>query len=206
MPKTIDQLDEAEFEKAVEALNESGLLVDEDDDPRELETVGVESQDLLDSFVSEITQLVADKKAGDLPEPVINVWNKIFEEEAAAQKKKKPPAKKPAKKPDKKAAAKDKEKSGAMRMPTTFEELKKFLKEPPTPTNAMDKLLLKGGSFKSLIEEFQKDPEHSAYSGFKTETVLKSHIRYRESKGWKFEYGGTEEKPTIKLVGVEKNK
>jgi len=199
MPKTVDQIDAEQLEKSVEELNESELLLDEDGDPREIETVGVEPEDLFNSFLDEMAALIKDDKVAELEEKcatAVELWNVAHKEEAEVQKKKKA-------KPKAKAKAKAKG-NGPMRMPTTFKDLKKFLAEPPTPTNHMDKLLLEGGTWQALVDEFKPYAKEKGYSGFKSVSVLKSHVKYRESKGWEFKRKGEGDEETIKLVGVEK--
>jgi hypothetical protein len=196
MPKTVDQIDAASLEKAVDELNESELLLDEDGDPREIETVGVEAEELFQNFLDAMAGLIADKKVAELEDKcatAVEVWNEAHKEEAEKEKeKKKAPAKK-------KAAG-----TGPMRMPTTFKDLKKFLDDPPTPTNYMDKLLLEGGTWQELVDKFKPYAEEKGYSGFKSVSVLKSHVKYRESKGWQFKRKGEGDDETIKLTGVEK--
>lgn len=201
MPKTVDQIDAAALEKAVEELNESELMLDEDGDPTELETVGVEPEELFQNFLDVMAGLIADKKVAELEEKcatAVEVWNDAHAKEAEKQKKEK-------KAPKKKAPAKKKAKgTGPMRMPTTFKDLKKFLADPPTPTNYMDQLLLEGGTWQELVDKFKPYAKEKGYSGFKSVSVLKSHVKYRESKGWKFKRKGEGDEETIKLTGVEK--
>lgn len=202
MPLDANEVNAETLEKAVEELNESGLLLDEDGDPREVETVGVEHEDLYEAFLEEVMALAKADKAGELEEKAptaVELWNVVHAKEAEKAKKEKKE-----KKPPKKAPAKKKKGTGSpMRMPTTFKDLKVFLKDPPTPTNYMDQLLLEGGTLQEMVDKFKPYAEKEGYSGFKSPSVLKSHIKYRESKGWEFKYKGDGDDQTVKLVGVK---
>jgi len=200
VPLDVSEVNAETLEKAVEELNESGLLLDEDGDPREVETVGVEHEDLYNAFLEEVMALAKADKADELEEKAptaVELWNVVHAKEAEKAKDKK------TKKPPKKAPAKKKSAGSPMRMPTTFKDLKAFLKDPPTPTNYMDQLLLEGGTFQELVDKFKPYAEEKSYSGFKSPSVLKSHVKYRESKGWEFKYKGDGDEQTIKLVGVK---
>jgi hypothetical protein len=95
-----------ELKDAVKELNESGLI------ETKIKTVAVKAEDLEDNFIKAVKS-IPEEKEDDIPQTVVDVFNKIVKarKEAAKKEGKKEPEKKaPAKKePEKKATGKKKE-------------------------------------------------------------------------------------------------
>jgi len=87
---------------------------------------------------------------------------------------------------------------------TSFEELKKSLENPKTPTSYMDYLTLKGGNIEELLAEFKQylADNNIEFKSFKNVSQLNTHILYRMGKGWVYQKEDNE----IKLVGFSEGK
>jgi hypothetical protein len=92
----------------------------------------------------------------------------------------------------------------------SFEELKEVLavRQEYYPTNRMDMLLLENQnkSLSRLKSEFRAFAETIGNNDFKTISILKKHIKYRENHdGWIFQHSGDPDDPVVKLIGLRKN-
>jgi hypothetical protein len=195
--KPFDQVDKAVLKANVDVLN---TFIEGLEEPPEglkkVRKVGVKGEAMYAEFDAAVRLIAKTEGVGDDLDPdFVNFYNSLYEagEPAgdgggAGEATEPPPAKKP----------------GPMRVPyKSYDELLEFLKTPPTPTNHMDQLLIEGGTMKELIAAFLPYADKVGYKTLRTPNTLKSHIRYREERGWKFKWSGEEEDPSVKLVGYE---
>jgi hypothetical protein len=92
----------------------------------------------------------------------------------------------------------------------SFEELKEVLavRQEYYPTNRMDMLLLENQNkpLSWLKREFRAFAETIGNNDFKTISILKKHIKYRENHdGWVFQHSGNPDDPVVKLIGLRRN-
>ena len=179
--------------------------------------VGVKKDSLLSTFVENVEGLSEEDKGG-LPDEVVEFWNLLFADEAGTTKapveeKEKEKEEQPEKKTEEKTEEKtekettDEPPKKKRRGPTpysNFEELVAWLNEQNTPTSAMDKLVLEGGTMAAILEKFKPIAEEKSHKGFKNAGSLKAHIKYRESKGWVYDYQGEGDDQVVKLIGFER--
>ena len=83
-----------------------------------------------------------------------------------------------------------------------FADLETRLENPQSATGHFDRLCLEGGTLEQLLAKFLKFLKDSGidFKSINTKHSAKTHIAYRQKKGWVYE----EEDGKIKLVGYEK--
>lgn len=216
MALSIEQIDLKELKEALKALNESP------DWNGKIRLVGISKIKQAEEFtiaVEELAKLGEDK----VPAVAVNLYNKMYgadeegeegadveegkeeagkeEKEAAPAAEEKPKTEKVAK-PPKSAAKKSPPKPPPfMRKPESFDDIVSRLEKPATPTAAFDALTLQGGTLAELVADFKEvvAKSYPDFSAIKTASSAKSHIDYRESKGWVYEREGD----SVKLVGYK---
>jgi len=92
----------------------------------------------------------------------------------------------------------------------SFEELREVLtiRRQYYPTNHMDMLLLENSNkpLSRLVREFRGFAEKVGNDDFKSTSILKKHIKYREEHDrWLFRYSGDPDDPVVKLIGLDTN-
>jgi hypothetical protein len=91
----------------------------------------------------------------------------------------------------------------------TFEELKEIIniRSEKVPTCYMDKLLLENKN-KSISRILKEDwwpyADKIGDRHFPDASKVKYHIKFREERGWEYEYSGNREDPIVCLVGFAK--
>jgi len=219
-----DKVDFGEFKDTVRDLNDAIDAFNSRDGKEEgaedltkIRVVGIKKKEMLTQW-HDIVDYMAGQGYEDIPESSVNFWNKwcpeegaaaAEEEEEAAEEQETEAAAPEEKKEKPKAKAKAKGKGNlppGRNVVTSFEDIQKQLKEPQTPTAMFDKLTLAGGTVESLLAKYKKylADTNPSFKSITTPNAVKSHIAYRESKGWVYEKD--EEKGTFKLVGFEKKK
>lgn len=183
--------------------------------------VGQAKDVLVTQFAKNVEKLTEEQLDMKELEEVINFYNMLFADEAApgesSETETSPGEEESAGSPEEGATTGEEEASGGdgdqkpekkkRRGPvpyTTFEELQKWLGEQETPTSAMDRLLLEGGKLPEIVEKFKSIAEQAGYKGFKTPSSVKSHVQYREKKGWKYDYQGEGDDQVVRLIGYER--
>jgi hypothetical protein len=158
-----------------------------------------------------------DAEYENTPEASINYYNAIYGEaeegegseegggEGEGSEEEKEEKKKPPKKDKKKSAAKKDRgnlgsSSGAKLK--DFADLKTRLQKPQSATGHFDKMCLEGGTLEQLLAKFLKflSDSNIDFKSLKTKSSVKTHIEYRQARGWVYE----EEDGKVKLVGFEK--
>jgi len=92
---------------------------------------------------------------------------------------------------------------------SSFEELQATIRTRANEvvTNYMDLLLLENAqkTLSCILQEFQQYAIPREYKAFLTLSYLRAHIKYRESKGWIFEYSRDGIDPVVRLIGFKKS-
>jgi hypothetical protein len=93
----------------------------------------------------------------------------------------------------------------------SFNELKEVIamRSQHYPTNYMDLLLLDNRDqrlkLSEILGKFRRYTETLDNNDFKTVSILKKHIRYRENHdGWIFDHSGDPQDPIVTLVNLAK--
>lgn len=88
----------------------------------------------------------------------------------------------------------------------SFEELKEVIRirSKYYPINYMDLLLLENEdkALSQIIEVFRKYAERINFNDFHDVPKLRQHLKFREERGWVFDYSGDPQDPVVSLVGV----
>lgn len=91
---------------------------------------------------------------------------------------------------------------------STFGELKETIsiRAEEIVTNYMDLLLMENvdKSLSKLLKEFREYADQRGYGAFQNISYLRQHLKYREERGWIFEYSGDPGDPVVQLVGYKK--
>ena len=93
--------------------------------------------------------------------------------------------------------------------PADFEELKEFIqiKSTQVPSWFMDKLILENSTrtiSQILEEDWWPYAERINDKHFPNISRVKSHLKYREERGWEYEYKGNPKDPIVRLVGFKR--
>jgi outer membrane biosynthesis protein TonB len=205
----VENVELKDLKDAVKALNEADIL------ETKIKVIGVSKEKLAADLCDIVSQMVENNL--EVPDGVMEVYNALNEEAAAPAEKEEEEKPKPkvgkkaapapkaekeekAEKPKKKASGAPK--TGPMSRPKDFDDVKSRLANPANPTQAFDALTLDGGTPKELIAAFADVVKKSFpdFSGFKSETSVNSHIKYREEHGWIYTKG---KDGSIKLTGYK---